>query len=216
MIDKREIIDAATALGLNPHVVEKDYVLGWVLWGIYGHGALAESWIFKGGTCLKKCFFETYRVSEDLDFTLTDPSHIDADFLKTVFSDIGERIYEEAGIELPPEFQQFEIYETPRGRESCQGRLGYQGPVSPRGKNMPRIKLDLSADECVVLPPMQELPAKRSSMSVLCACPYLARPGPISRSFVLPHPTGFAWTLTIWDQRDVSNPTRFAAPLKAI
>lgn len=76
MIDKREIIDAATAFSLNPHITEKDYILGWILWGIYGHDTLAESWIFKGGTCLKKCFFETYRFSEDLDFTLTDSSHI--------------------------------------------------------------------------------------------------------------------------------------------
>ncbi len=76
MIDRREIIDAATALGLNPHVVEKDYVLGWMLSGIYRHKALAENWIFKGGTCLKKCFFETYRFLEDLDFTLTDKNHI--------------------------------------------------------------------------------------------------------------------------------------------
>lgn len=153
MIDKREIIDAATALGLNPHVVEKDYVLGWLLWGINGHEALAESWIFKGGTCLKKCFFETYRFSEDLDFTLTDPAHIDAEFLKAVFAEIGERVYEQTGIELPPDFQQFDIYDNPRGGRSCQGRIGYQGPVSPRGKNMPRVKLDLTADERVVLPP---------------------------------------------------------------
>ena len=152
MIDKREIIDAATALGLNPHVIEKDYVLGWLLWGIYNHDALAESWIFKGGTCLKKCFFETYRFSEDLDFTLTDPGHIDAGFLETVFAEIGERVYEETGIEFPPDAQQFEIYQNPRGQPSCQGRIGYRGPVSPRGKNMPRIKLDLTADECVVLP----------------------------------------------------------------
>ena len=34
MIDRREIIDAATALGLNPHVVEKDYVLGDIGGGI--------------------------------------------------------------------------------------------------------------------------------------------------------------------------------------
>ena len=53
MIDRREIVDAATALGLNPHVVEKDYVLGWLLWGIYSHEAVGESWLFKGGTCLK-------------------------------------------------------------------------------------------------------------------------------------------------------------------
>ena len=155
MIDKREIIDAATALGLNPHVIEKDYVLGWVLWGIYGHDKLAGSWIFKGGTCLKKCFFETYRISEDLDFTLTDSSHIKTTFLKTVFAEIGERIYEESGIEFPTDFQKFEVYANTRGLDSCQGRIGYQGPISPRGKNMPRIKLDLTADERVVLAPVR-------------------------------------------------------------
>lgn len=35
----------------------KDYVLGWMLAGIYAHEELVESWIFKGRTCLKKCFF---------------------------------------------------------------------------------------------------------------------------------------------------------------
>lgn len=34
MIDKREIIDIAATLSLTPQVVEKDYVLGWLLWGI--------------------------------------------------------------------------------------------------------------------------------------------------------------------------------------
>jgi len=155
MISKGNIIDAATASGLRPHVVEKDYVLGWVLWGIYNHAALSESWIFKGGTCLKKCFFETYRFSEDLDFTLTDPSHLDEAFLRTVFGEIGERVYQESGIALPADYQKFEIYENPRGKTSCQGKIGYQGPISPQGKSMPRIKLDLTADECVVLPAVQ-------------------------------------------------------------
>lgn len=59
MITKREILDAASNLNLNPHVAEKDYALGWVLAGIYAHDALADNWIFKGGTCLKKCYFET-------------------------------------------------------------------------------------------------------------------------------------------------------------
>lgn len=155
MINKREIVDAATALDLNPHVVEKDYLLGWLLWGISGHEALAKSWIFKGGTCLKKCFFETYRFSEDLDFTLSDESHIDAGFLNATFAEIGERIYAETGIELPRDYQNFDIYTNPRGKKSCQGKIGYQGPISPRGKSMPRIKLDLTADECLVLAPIQ-------------------------------------------------------------
>ena len=152
MIHRREIIDMATTLGLNPHVIEKDYVLGWMLWGIYRHDELADKWIFKGGTCLKKCFFETYRFSEDLDFTLTDPLHIDDEFLKPVFAEICEHIYEETGIELPPDLQNFEIFTNPRGNPSCQGKISYRGPVSPRGSNLPRIKLDLTADERVVLP----------------------------------------------------------------
>ena len=48
MIDKREILDAATGLGLTPHVVEKDYVLGWLLWGVANHEAIADTWTFKG------------------------------------------------------------------------------------------------------------------------------------------------------------------------
>ena len=47
------------------------------------------------------------------------------------------------------------MYENPRGRPSCQARVGYRGPVSPRGRNVPRIKFDLTADERVVLPPIQ-------------------------------------------------------------
>lgn len=35
MIGKAELLGIANALRLNPHVVEKDYALGWVLAGIF-------------------------------------------------------------------------------------------------------------------------------------------------------------------------------------
>ena len=154
MIDKREIIAYSQQTSLSPHVIEKDYVLGWMLAGIYGHEDLAESWVFKGGTCLKKCFFETYRFSEDLDFTLLNSEHLDADFLKETFSEIGDWIYEQTGIEVPADGQEFEFYKNPRGQLSCQGKISYKGPVSPP-HGLPRIKLDLTADETVVLPPIR-------------------------------------------------------------
>jgi hypothetical protein len=34
MIDRREILEAASAFSLLPNIVEKDYVLGWMLAGI--------------------------------------------------------------------------------------------------------------------------------------------------------------------------------------
>lgn len=153
MIDRREILDSATRMSLTPHVVEKDYVLGWMLAGIGAHPAIRDSWLFKGGTCLKKCFFETYRFSEDLDFTLTDAAHIDAAFLTQTFNEIGEWIYERTGIELPANLQNFDIYTNPRGTVSCQGKISYRGPVATR--DLPRIKLDLTADERIVLAPVR-------------------------------------------------------------
>ena len=48
MIGRQEILETAATLGLNPHVVEKDYVLGWVLAGIYQHASLAETYLFSG------------------------------------------------------------------------------------------------------------------------------------------------------------------------
>ncbi|MEZ5998179.1 MAG: nucleotidyl transferase AbiEii/AbiGii toxin family protein [Hyphomonas sp.] len=153
MIDRREILDTASRMSLTPHVVEKDYVLGWMLAGISAHPALRDSWLFKGGTCLKKCFFETYRFSEDLDFTLTEPSHLDEEFLSSTFIEIGEWIYERTGIEVPAHLQNFDIYTNPRGSVSCQGKVSYRGPVASR--DLPRIKLDLTADERVVLAPIR-------------------------------------------------------------
>ncbi len=155
MISKNEIVELATQASLQTHVVEKDYVLGWLLAGINQHPAVRDTWVFKGGTCLKKCYFETYRFSEDLDFTLRDPLHINADFLLATFADIAEWIYEQSGIEIPPERMKFEVYTNPRGVESCQGRVYYKGPATYSGKDsMPRIKLDLSVDEVVVEDPV--------------------------------------------------------------
>lgn len=53
-------------------VIERDYVLAWFLTGLAGH-PLREVLAFKGGTALRRCWFEDYRFSEDLDFTLTRP-----------------------------------------------------------------------------------------------------------------------------------------------
>ena len=157
MIQRREILDTASTLGLRPQVVEKDYVLGWVLAGIYQHAALAEHWIFKGGTCLKKCYFETYRFSEDLDFTVTEPSQIQEEFLSNAFQEIAEWIYESAGIEIPQALQEFQVFTNPRGTVSCQGKLSYRGPIAPRSGGLPRVKLDLTQDELLVLPPAEHV-----------------------------------------------------------
>lgn len=150
MISKQELLEFSTQYSLRPDVVEKDYALGWLLAGIARHPLLKDSWIFKGGTCLKKCYFETYRFSEDLDFTILQPDHLNKGFLEKVFKEISGWIYEQTGLELPAENRAFEVYET-RGKPAGQGRIGYRGPIAPRG-DLPRIKLDLTNDELLIDP----------------------------------------------------------------
>ena len=139
--------------GLRPDIIEKDYVLGWLLAGIFNHTALKMTWVFKGGTCLKKCFFETYRFSEDLDFTVTDSEHIREEFLKNAFAEIAAWVYDQCGIEIPKDTIRFEVYENPRGRHSVEGRIEYRGPLQQRG-SLPRVKLDITDDEALVLEPI--------------------------------------------------------------
>jgi predicted nucleotidyltransferase component of viral defense system len=155
MIDRREILAMAATLGLLPNVVEKDYVLSWVLAGIFQHPFLASTWVFKGGTCLKKCYFETYRFSEDLDFTLTDPGQLDHTFLLRAFREIAAWVYEQTGIEWPADGMRFDIFQNHRGHPAGQGRVAYRGPIAPRGGDLPRIRLDLTADEVLVCVPVE-------------------------------------------------------------
>ena len=156
MIGKDEIIRVADETGLRPAIIEKDYILGWLLAAVHENAAFSDSWVFKGGTCLKKCYFETYRFSEDLDFTLTDEKHIDEEFLKEQFSSIADWLYEASGIEIPKDRLVFDIYVSPRGCRSCEGRVYYQSYFSSGKRSIPKIKFDLTADEVLVMPPSRQ------------------------------------------------------------
>jgi len=61
--------EARMRSGIPWEVLERDYILSWILAGIYQVPALRDTLVFKGGTALKKCYFGDYRFSEDLDFT---------------------------------------------------------------------------------------------------------------------------------------------------
>lgn len=145
MIPRSALQSRAREWGLAEHVVEKDYVLGWLLWGIGSQRDLADHWVFKGGTCLKKCFVETYRFSEDLDFTVLEGGPLEPDDLLPVLVEMLDLVEQETGIVLssrPPA-----VRLRPDGR-SAEGRIYYRGPQGAPGEA--RVKLDLTYDEAVV------------------------------------------------------------------
>ena len=147
MIARAALQTRAVEWGLTEEVVEKDYVLGWLLWGIGSHPALREHWVFKGGTCLKKCFVETYRFSEDLDFTVIEHGPLEPDVLLPVLVEMLDTIEQETGIGLTGRAPIVRL--RPDGR-SAEGRIYYRGPRGAPGEA--RVKLDLTYDEIVVEP----------------------------------------------------------------
>ncbi len=153
MIDRSEVLTIAGERNLRVDMVEKDYVLGWMLAGIFAHPALGPAWVFKGGTCLKKCFLETYRLSEDLDFTVEDTSQLDEGVLADAFQEIADWMYDQSGIDISSQRPRFRAYRNARGGLQIEGRIYYRGPMQPRG-SLPRVKLDLTADERMVHPPV--------------------------------------------------------------
>ncbi len=148
MIPARELFDLRAEWSLDVGVIEKDYVLGWLLAGIANHPEVAGTWVFKGGTCLRKCYYETYRFSEDLDFTVVDGGPEAPEDLVPIFKAIGEWVREESGIELVVEGTAFRRRRNRRGNPTTQGRIAYRGPNPP--PQLPKVKLDITADEVVV------------------------------------------------------------------
>jgi len=111
MIDKRELMEKARKWNLSLGAVEKDYVQGWLLFGISRY---LPDLIFKGGTALSKIYFPLSRLSEDLDFNLLNG--FEAEKIITGFSNIFDLIYKKAGIKLSlkskhsnPDYLQFKI-----------------------------------------------------------------------------------------------------------
>lgn len=62
--------ELSTALGIGrKDLIEKDVILHQVLLDLSKNGFFSENFLFKGGTCLIKCYLGYYRFSEDIDFT---------------------------------------------------------------------------------------------------------------------------------------------------
>jgi len=69
-----------------------------------------------------------------------------------VFEEVIGWVTEQSGLNIPADQLEFDIYENPRGHLNSQGKIAYRRPVSRTSGGWPKIKLDLTADERLVLP----------------------------------------------------------------
>ena len=139
MIKPGEIQQKAREVGVRDQQIEKDYMLSWILQGVAQHAHLSKNIVFKGGTVLKKIYFEHYRFSEDLDFTLLN-NEITNEQIFAWFKETFEYILEEANIRL-------EIIDNNEHEDGgINFYISYVGPLGGQGNNK-KVKVDISRSE---------------------------------------------------------------------
>lgn len=152
MIGEGELRRLAARWGIDPMVVDLDYSLGWFIAALYGTSEGKERLCFKGGTCLRKCYFRDYRFSEDLDFTAT--ARVTAHQLLDRVERAARWAAEADGPDYLASPPRFETVRDEYGSETYQIRVYYRGPL--RWGGSPRaIRMDITRDEKLVLPPVE-------------------------------------------------------------
>ena len=140
MLPRAELQRLASRERIALGVLEKDYVLTEVLKALSRLQELRESFVFKGGTALRKVYFPRWRYSEDLDFTVR------FDVPKEILEQKLDSLYQQVE-------QATQIRLTTRMLHKANGyarvRTQFLGPLG----HPAMIYMDLSFDEPLCLEP---------------------------------------------------------------
>jgi predicted nucleotidyltransferase component of viral defense system len=154
MILKKEIEKIAEAQSVLKTTVDKDWVLGHFIDGIFSIPELKEALIFKGGTCLRKCYFPNYRFSEDLDFTCVNSKF---ELTKKILNQLVQVITDKT--EMPLHIQELKPIKHKDKLTGYKAIVKFWGADHPRNQAPPpperwttSIKIEIILYELMVFP----------------------------------------------------------------
>lgn len=142
MIRSAEVSKLAHQEGVGARVIEKDYVLSWLLAAI-AESKLRDGMAFKGGTALKRMYYPDYRFSEDLDFTVTvDRPH--EELVKTL-TGLFPRLRRQVNLNLTLHRAELSVF------DSTTLLINYVGPLRARSGSR-NLKMDFTRGELLLYP----------------------------------------------------------------
>jgi predicted nucleotidyltransferase component of viral defense system len=99
VIDRDEIEATSKLLGVHASNVQRDYLYGWLLAGLYGDSPLTrDRLVLKGGNAFRKGYFVNTRFSGDLDFAA--PTGLNPDQLLHALNSVCQMIQARTGVEF--------------------------------------------------------------------------------------------------------------------
>jgi len=170
VIDKDEIDSKSEELGVHVSNVQRDYVFGWVLAGLFQpDNPMSDDLVLKGGNAFRKAYFEHARYSNDLDFSTS--VEVEEDELRAALARACEYPGAKSGVE-------FEIGDTRVDERIIGGEEGllYEARVYFRsfyGEDDVIIRIDLDVKEFdrIVLPVQKRNLVHSYSDSANCSVP---------------------------------------------
>jgi len=96
LIDSAEITARSNDFGIHTSDVQRDYVFGWLLAGLYSASDLSGVLALKGGNAIRKGYLPSARFSADLDFATEQG--LDAALLVAGFNQACEFASEQTGV----------------------------------------------------------------------------------------------------------------------
>jgi predicted nucleotidyltransferase component of viral defense system len=104
---------------------------------------LSKLLVFKGGTGLKRCYFGSYRFSEDLDFSLGE--EVSFNYILTGLESIYDEVLSASGIVF-----RFSRKDRKKYQNSYTFYISYDGPLP--GASSHDVKVDITIKELFVSP----------------------------------------------------------------
>lgn len=154
MILQKEIANIAAQKGVVKSTIDKDWALGHFIDAIFSIPELKQKLIFKGGTCLKKCYIPDYRFSEDLDFTSIDKSFIlTRKHLDNISSLLKQRV------EMPRYFESLKELRYEDKLTGYEAKIKFWGsdhqrnePPPPPDRWLTKVKIEIILFELILFP----------------------------------------------------------------
>ena len=151
MIYRNEIEQKCKGFDINPYDVQRDYVFGWILAGIYSKAGIGNHLVLKGGNGLRKAYFEHARFSADLDLSTEQPVHADA--LGTQLNSVCEFAEQNAGISFFRDKTRVEEKKlADSDKRIYEARLYFRDFYGNPEKFTVRVRLDIAEFDKIILP----------------------------------------------------------------
>lgn len=151
MIGRDEIEAQSETLGIHTSDVQRDYVFGWLISGLYTTSRLRETLALKGGNALRKAYFPATRISDDLDFTTG--VQLDANNLIEEFNGICRVVGERTGIAFDIERNQVaDEHSIDAERKVYKLRLYFKDFYGNPEKITLKVRVDVTEFDRIYLP----------------------------------------------------------------